>query len=286
VRATAILAAAVLTLTGCGAHAAEPRARLSMHVLHVPFAGRVFGLNYWQYLPPPEYRGRPPVLIFLHGFGEEGPDDDPGNLRLVLLHGPPQLVADGDDLCFTVEGRRSCFLLLAPQAVPSLDWYSPAVVPVVERLIERARRLGGDMSRVYLTGLSMGGAGTWAFLSGVEWDRGGRLGGTELAAALVVSGTTGGFAGCRIAGTGVAVWAFHGTADRTLDPLGDIGGIRSIDACRDPRPPIRALLTLFRGVGHDTWDRVYDARSRFDPRTGRPDRHGINVYQWLLLHRR
>ena len=50
--------------------------------------------------------------------------------------------------------------------------------------------------------------------------------------------------------------------------------------------PTRALLTLFESVGHDTWDVVYDPRTRFDPRTGRPDPDGVNVYQWLLTHRR
>jgi predicted peptidase len=257
-----------------------------MQTIWVRDGGGRYLVNYLQYLPPPSARHKPPVLVFLHGFGEEGPDDDPYNLRLVLRHGPPQLVENGNDLCFSVAGRRSCFLLLAPQALPSHDWYSSSVVPIVERMLDRARQLGGDMSRVYLTGLSMGGAGTWSFAGATEWDRGGRLGGSELAAILVDSGTGDGFEGCRIASTGVAVWAFHGTADTVLDPIGDVGMVRSVNGCRRPRPRTRALLTLFEGVGHDTWDVVYDPRTRFDPRTGRPDPDGVNVYQWLLTHRR
>ena len=288
-KSSVVVAVVVVALSipaaGTG-NAAPPTPRLTMQVVHVVNGLDRYPVNYWQYLPPKRYRHNPPVLIFLHGFGEEAPDDDPGNLRLVLLHGPPQLVAHGNDLCFTVDGRRSCFLMLAPQALPSHDWYGPSVVTTVERMIDRARVLGGDMSRVYLTGLSMGGAGTWTFAGASEWDRGGRLGGSELAAMLVVSGTTDGFSGCRIASTGVAVWAVHGTADKVLDPIGDIGGVRAVNACTHPRPSVRALLTLFRGVGHDTWDRMYDPRSRFDPRRGRPDPAGVNAYQWLLMHHR
>jgi hypothetical protein len=46
------------------------------------------------------------------------------------------------------------------------------------------------------------------------------------------------------------------------------------------------MLTIYRDAGHDVWTRTYDPRARFDPRTGRRDRHGVNVYQWLLEHRR
>jgi predicted peptidase len=275
----------MLLLAGAGG-AARPSSRLTMQVIQIVNGVDRYPVNYWQYLPPPGHQRNSPVLIFLHGFGEEAPDDDPYNLRLVLLHGPPQLVNEGNDLCFAVDGSRSCFLMLAPQAIPSHDWYTSSVVPTVERMIERAKALGGDMSRVYLTGLSMGGAGTWTFAGATEWDRGGRLGGSQLAAMLVVSGTTDGFSGCRIASTGVAVWAAHGTADHVLDPMGDVGGVESVNACTHPRPHPRALLTLFRGVGHDTWDRMYDPRSRFDPRTGKPDPNGMNVYQWLLMHHR
>jgi predicted peptidase len=192
VAATALVSMLVLAGVGGGA---RPSSRLTMQVVRVVNGVDRYPVNYWQYLPPAGYRHKPPVLIFLHGFGEEAPDDDPYNLRLVLFHGPPQLVNEGNDLCFVVAGRRSCFLMLAPQALPSHDWYTASVVPTVERMIERARALGGDMNRVYLTGLSMGGAGTWTFAGATEWDHDGRLGGDELAAILVVSGTTDGFSG-------------------------------------------------------------------------------------------
>lgn len=281
-----MLFALVILVAGCGGGHA-PKSRLTMQVLHMREGEDRYGINYWQYLPSSRGREAPPVLIFLHGYGEEAPDDDPFNVRLVLLHGPPQLVDEGNDLCFTVDRRRSCFLLLAPQALPGHDWYDQAsVIPIVERMIDRARALGGDMRRVYLTGLSMGGAGTWTFAGGIEWDHGGRTGGDQLAAMLVDSGVGDGFEGCRIAESGVAVWAFHGTADTVLDPIGDIGAVRAVNACRDPRPRTRALLTLLRGFGHNTWDYVYSPKSRFDPLTGKPDPNGINVYEWLLSHHR
>jgi predicted peptidase len=52
--------------------------------------------------------------------------------------------------------------MLAPQAQPSHDWFGSSVVPIVNAMIDGARALGGDMHRVYLTGLSMGAIGPWA----------------------------------------------------------------------------------------------------------------------------
>jgi hypothetical protein len=62
--------------------------------------------------------------------------------------------------------------------------------------------------------------------------------------------------------------------------------VEGVNCCENPRPKERALLTLYPGVGHDSWTRTYDPKSRFDPETGRPTRKGINVYEWLLQHRR
>lgn len=119
------MAAAVLVLSACEASHERPRdappaARLTRQVARVSEGEERFNVNYWQYLPPRSREGRPPVLVFLHGLGERAVSDDPVELSLVLLHGPPMLVKRGDDLCFRVAGRRSCFLLLAPQALPSM----------------------------------------------------------------------------------------------------------------------------------------------------------------------
>jgi predicted peptidase len=247
--------------------------RLTKQVAPIREGSERYKVNYWQHLPPHSRGRRPPVLIFLHGRGERASKNDPKELGAVLKHGPPKLVAAGNDLCF----GGDCFLLLAPQAPPGHDWQSPSVVPIVDAMVDRARALGGDTSRIYLTGLSMGGHGAWSYAAAA---------GERIAAIVPVAGAAAGFTGCAIARAGVAVWAFHGAADEIVPPLGSIGGVREVNGCTNPRPSERALLTLYRGVGHDSWTRTYDPSSRFDPKTARPSANGINVYEWLLRHRR
>lgn len=152
-------------------------------------------------------------------------------------------------------------------------------------MIDRARALGGDMSRVYLTGLSMGGIGAWSFAGALDFDRGGASAGGRLAAIVPIAGQGSSFSACTIAKAGVAVWAFHGAEDDVVDPSGSIGQVRAINGCA-PRPREKAILTLYPGVAHDSWTRTYDPASRFDPRTGKPDAEGVNIYQWMLMHER
>ena len=285
----ALLVGAVsLAALGCSSHTRDgaPATRLTKQVARITEGGDRYAVNYWQYLPPPSHGGKPPVLIFLHGYGERGVTDDPGELRRVLAHGPPKLVEEGNDLCFRIDGRRECFVLLAPQSLGGHDWWSSSVVPIVDAMIDRARVLRGDTSRIYLTGLSMGGAGTWSYAAAIDFERGGRIGGTRLAAIVPIAGEAPSFSGCRIAAARIAVWAFHGTADDVIDPIGSSGAVAEVNACTKPRPHERAHLTLYRGVGHDSWTRTYDPTSRFDLETGRPDRHGVSVYEWLLRHHR
>jgi predicted peptidase len=266
--ATSLVALAALVGVSAG-----PSDRLAKHAATIREGSERYKVNYWQYLPPPSHTERPPVLIFLHGSGERARKNGAKELDRVLKHGPPKLLAAGSDLCF----GRDCFLVLAPQAPPGHDWQSPSVVPIVDAMFERARRLGADMTRVYLTGLSMGGHGTWAYAAAA---------GERIAAVVPIAGAARGFTGCAIARAGVAVWAFHGAADEIVPPLGSIGGVEEVNRCTRPRPKERALLTLYRGVGHDSWTRTYDPQSRFDPKTGRPSKNGVNIYEWLLRHRR
>jgi predicted peptidase len=95
---------------------------------------------------PKEYTDKKacPLLIFLHGAGERGDD-----LELVKKHGPPKLIESGVDFPFFVA---------SPQLPPD-EWWSPSTVLWVLRDVQS--RVNVDADRVYLTGLSMGGYGTW-----------------------------------------------------------------------------------------------------------------------------
>jgi predicted peptidase len=276
----------VLTASGCGSRRGEVSVtRLTQQFALIREHGERYRVNYWQYLPPGPYRTRAPVLIFLHGFAARAVGSDRAELTRVLANGPPMLVDRGNDLCFSVEEKRSCFLMLAPQAPFRHDWFGPSVVPIVDTMIDRALALGADPRRVYLTGLSMGAIGTWSYAAALD-PRSGRIAGSRLAAIVPIAGSANTRLACNIAQAAVAVWAFHGTADDTVYPRGSTSEIQAINTCKHPRASYRPILTLYPGVGHDSWTRTYDPASRFDPHTGKRDARGINIYQWLLTHTR
>jgi poly(3-hydroxybutyrate) depolymerase len=220
-----------------GAAAAPQQDPLTRHAVRVSERGRSYSINYWQYLPPRAHKTKPPVLIFLHGYGERAANGDPRQLDLLLANGPLRLVHEGHDLCFGGE----CFLLLAPQAVPRHDWFGPAVVPVVNAMVDRARALGGDVRRVHLTGLSMGAIGTWSYAG---------VGGSRIAAIVPIAGSVKRAVACKVARAPVAVLAFHGRLDDTVPVAGSIEAVESVNACH---PAELALLTLYPGLGHDSW---------------------------------
>ena len=98
---------------------------------------------------PDGYNGdtvtRWPLLVFLHGSGESGTD-----LEKVKMHGPPKLIA---------AGKRFPFIVISPQAKRSSGWEPENLYNLISSIKQNYRV---DPSRIYLTGLSMGGFGTWA----------------------------------------------------------------------------------------------------------------------------
>ncbi len=179
-----------------------------------------------------------PLLLFLHGAGERG-----DSLGLVKQHGPPKLVARGEDLPFIV---------VSPQ-VPEGAWWNPYVLE--ELLDEVVANYRVDEDRVYVTGLSMGGFGTWALI-GLDPDR--------FAAAAPICG---GGEARLICGIGrLPVWAFHGDADPVVPIERSEEMVEALEACGGD-----VRFTVYPGVGHDSWTPTYD---------------NPELYDWLLAHRR
>ena len=102
-------------------------------------------LDYLLYLPRnyQSTRLRWPLMLFLHGAGESGT-----NLAKVKIHGPPKLVETNQSFPF---------ILVSPQS-PGRGWDPEALNALLDEMMSRYRV---DKERVYLTGLSMGGYGTW-----------------------------------------------------------------------------------------------------------------------------
>jgi len=106
-------------------------------------------LDYLLYLPKDygKVEKQWPLMIFLHGADERGT-----NLDLIKEYGPAKLAEEGKDLGF---------IIVSPQC-PDGKWWSNCIEKVMALIDETCDNYNVDQSRIYLTGLSMGGYGTWA----------------------------------------------------------------------------------------------------------------------------
>lgn len=179
-----------------------------------------------------------PLVIFLHGAGERG-----SNLDLVAVHGPPKLAR---------EGRDFPFILVSPQA-PRGEWWSVDYLSALLDEVEEKYRV--DPGRIYLTGLSMGGFGTWAWAA-EELER--------FAALAPIAG--GGEPATVCALAAVPTWAFHGAQDNVVPVERTREMVEALQACDGD---IR--YSEYPDAGHDSWTVTY-ANPAF--------------YDWLLEQRR
>jgi predicted peptidase len=181
-----------------------------------------------------------PLILFLHGAGERGSD-----LSLVVKHGPPKLIAAGKDIPAIV---------VSPQC-PANEWWNDHVDGLLALLDDVQKKHNVDPDRVYVTGLSMGGFGTWALLA---------RDGERFAAAIPICGG-GNRVGLQRA-MKVPIWAFHGDQDE-LVPLEE--STRLVDMMKGRGGNVK--LTVYPGVKHDSWTQTYD-----DPA----------VWEWLFAQKR
>ena len=181
-----------------------------------------------------------PVMMFLHGAGERGT-----NLELVKKHGPPKLIEQGKELPFIV---------ISPQC-PAGQWWPEKLDTLVALLDDIESNYAVDKERVYLTGLSMGGFGTWS-LACREPKR--------FTAIVPICGGGQWYLANRL--KNVPVWAFHGAKDSVV-PL-DLSE-KMVGAVK--RSGGDAKLTVYPEAGHDSWTATYD---------------NAKLYEWLLSHRR
>lgn len=207
-------------------------------------------IQFLLYLPQ-GYEEQPnqkwPLVLFLHGAGERGDD-----LKLVARHGPPKLVASG---------KHFPFILVAPQC-PAGRFWNPAELIVLLDQVQAEYRI--DPTRVYVTGLSMGGFATWSLVTMYP---------ERFAAAVPICG--GGVAAPVYLAGGkwaqelrrIPIWAFHGAKD-PLVPVAE--SERMIEAFRSIGNQ-NVRLTVYPEAEHDSWTVTYDNEE---------------VYRWLLQQKR
>lgn len=195
-------------------------------------------LPYCVYVPPEYDPQRPwPVILFLHGSGERGTD---GLLQTEVGIGT------------AIRRNRARFpaIVVMPQCPPGKLWWQDEMLQFALRCVEQtSREYHLDPDRVYLTGLSLGGAGAWHL--------GARLKG-QFAAIVPICGfaelgpATGVAETLAASLAGVPIWCFHGQADENVPAAKSREMVAAIQAAGG-----QVRYTEIPGAGHVIWDQVY-----------------------------
>jgi predicted peptidase len=214
----------------------------------------------YRLLKPKDYdpQTKYPLVLFMHGAGERGDD----NVRQ-LVHGMNDFASD------EIMAKYPCFVV-APQCPKEQKWVdvnwsapsheTPAQAAGPLRLAMAAiagleKEFSVDPARIYVTGLSMGGYGTWDAIA--------RYPGRFAAAAPICGGGDPAQAK-TICST--PIWAFHGGKDGVVKPQRSRDMIEAIKAAGgSPK------YTEYPDAGHDSWTATYK-----DP----------EFFAWLFAQRR
>jgi len=202
-------------------------------------------LKYLFYLPKDYYNAKKiawPLILFLHGMGERGND-----LELVKIHGIPKIVKTQKDFPF---------IAVSPQCPTEYVWRDDDMQQALENLLQKiVENYRVDKTRIYVTGLSMGGYGTWS-LAARRPDL--------FAAAVPICG--GGDPATVNILKNMPIWVFHGGLDGVVLPEESEKMVRALE-----RAGGKVRYTLYPKAYHDSWTETYDSPA---------------LYDWLLSNRK
>ena len=211
---------------------------------------QVLAADYILYLPDgysATNHQRWPLILFLHGAGERGDD-----VWKAVISSPPK-----------VEEARQ-FIVVSPLCPSGESWSDEVLLALLDDI---ETRYAVDTKRVYLTGLSMGGYGTWN-LAMNHPDRFAAIapicGGGETIPIVLAEH----YAPERLAQIkSLGIWAFHGGLDNVVPPEESVRMVNALKkvGCTDVK------LTIYPDAYHDSWTKTY----------ANPE-----LFAWFLRHTR
>ena len=187
-----------------------------------------------------------PIILFLHGVGERGTDG---------------LIQTQVGIATAIRNDRSRFpaLVVLPQCLKEHRWTDPDMEELsLSALGEASREFKGDPKRTYLTGLSMGGYGSWALAARYP---------NKFAAVVPICGgiltpddarkqpdsdRIPYLEAAKKIGTKLPIWVFHGDADPDV-PVSE--SRHMVEALKADGADVH--YTEYPGVGHKSWDKAY-----------------------------
>ena len=166
-----------------------------------------------------------PLLMFLHGSGERGT-----MIEMVKKHGPPKMIENG---------YKFPYIVVSPQC-PEDQWWSLEMLDML--LTEMVLKYRVDTTRIYVTGLSMGGYAAWQLA--IAYPK-------RFTAIVPVCGGADAQFAPNI--KDIPIWAFHGAKDDVV-PLSEEENM--VNALKGLGSPVR--FTIYPDGGHDAWTEAYD----------------------------
>ena len=185
-----------------------------------------------------------PLVLFLHGAGERGSDN-----AKQLVHGAKDFASEAN------RAKYPCFVVF-PQCPDGKKWVEvdwsldtheqPVEESISLKLTREAiaslqKEFRVDEKQLYVTGLSMGGYGTWDMIARTP---------DVFAAAAPVCGGADEATASRV--TKLPIWAFHGDKDTAVKPERSRRMIAAIEKAGG-----KPKYTEYTGVGHDSWTQTY-----------------------------
>ena len=194
--------------------------------------------NYLVFLPDSYKQTKQdwPLILFLHGSGERGED-----LDLVKKHGLAKIVE---------QEPAFPFIVVSPQC-PMNEWWSMDALATLLDEVENKYRV--DKSRIYVTGLSMGGYATWQLA--LEHPN-------RFAAIAPICGGAEPLLAHKL--KHLPIWAFHGAKDEIVPISRSSEMVRALRKLGN-----RVKFTIYPRAKHDSWTETYENK---------------RLYRWFLTH--
>ena len=195
---------------------------------------------------PEKKAAKPPLLIFLHGAGERGED-----IEILKKWGGPSPAR------FYRRSGDSPFLILSPQCKKERRWNIDNLNAWFEHILLTE---SFDLDRVYITGLSMGGHGTFKWVAENP---------EIFAAAAPVCGAWA-WDGSKPSNkqlenlASIPFWIFHGDEDKVVPSIAS----KNISKWIDEENDNKTILKIYKNLGHSIWNETYVENGR--------------LYKWLL----
>lgn len=205
--------------------------------------GRYTKIKYLLYIPDTYIKSKEewPLILFLHGVGERG-----NNVRKVKREGLPELIAR--------KKKKLPFIILSPQCPRNGWWSSTSQIEDINVLLDHVvSKYRVDEKRIYATGLSMGGFGTWQ-LAATYPDR--------FAAIAPICGVGNPEDAKKIAH--IPIWVFHGEKDEIVPIKASEDMVEALKKAGS-----QVKFTVYPEIGHDSWTVTYK---------------NPELYKWFLQH--